>query len=55
MLSYGISPVMVFGHYEFDSAKKQGKTCPNMKIEDIHAWLKGDDTAIEKYVLEVQK
>lgn len=53
MLVYGIGVDDVFGHYNFDTAQKQGKTCPNLKTEDIHAWLDGDDSAIEKYVLEV--
>lgn len=52
MLSYGISLEQIFGHYQFDTAVKQGKTCPNMKAEDLRAWLTGDDSAIEKYVLE---
>lgn len=51
MLSYGITVANIFCHYEFDTAKAQGKTCPNMAIEDIRAWMLGEDSFIEKYLL----
>ncbi len=51
MLAFGIPLEEVHCHYEFDTAKAQGKTCPNMKIEDLRAWLSGDDSAIDKYIM----
>lgn len=30
MSAYGLEPKQVFGHCEFDTAKAQGKTCPNI-------------------------
>lgn len=53
MLVYNIDLDDVYGHRDFDTAKAQGKTCPNMITEDIHAWMDGDDLAIEKYILEI--
>ena len=41
--AYGISTDQVFGHYQFDSAQKQGKTCPNIRIEDLRAWYLESD------------
>lgn len=52
MAAYKISPDQLFGHYQWDTAIKQGKTCPNMRIEDIKLWLKMNDEApISKYYL----
>lgn len=34
-----ISPWEVYGHYEFDSAKVQGKTCPNIKANALRYFL----------------
>lgn len=43
----------VFCHYQFPTAIAQGKTCPNMKIEDIRSWyFDGNESAISKYLLE---
>lgn len=33
---YGLKPENVFGHYEFDTAIAQGKTCPNLDAD----WLR---------------
>lgn len=30
MAKYGLNPDNVYGHYEFDTAIAQGKTCPNL-------------------------
>ena len=32
---YGIKEDSIFCHYQFESAKQQGKTCPNFKLEDF--------------------
>ena len=53
LLNYNIPLDQVFAHYQFDTAVAQGKTCPNMKIEDLREWLLGNDLAIEKYILGV--
>lgn len=43
----------LFGHYQFASAIKQGKTCPNLSIELIRKWYDdGDDALIAEYLLE---
>lgn len=43
----------LFGHYQFQSAIKQGKTCPNLSIELIRKWYDdGGDALIEDYLLE---
>lgn len=33
----------IFGHYEFLSAKEQGKTCPNMRITNVVLWYYFED------------
>lgn len=39
-------------HYEFDTARAQGKTCPNIRASDLMAWyLLVKDSPIEKYLL----
>lgn len=37
-LIYDIEPWEIYGHYEFDTAKDQGKTCPNMRMARIQYW-----------------
>lgn len=50
---YKISIDKIFCHYEFPSAIKQGKTCPNMKKEDIISWYgRTDVTSISKYLVD---
>lgn len=36
MNHHGLTLDAVHCHYEFDTAIKQGKTCPNIKVEDVH-------------------
>lgn len=51
--NWDIFPWVLYGHYEFDSAKAQGKRCPNMDIKRIIYWLASEDwRAIEGYVLK---
>ena len=33
----------IYGHREFDSAQKQGKTCPNMRITNLVLWYYFED------------
>lgn len=40
----------VMGHYQFDTAIKQGKTCPNF---DVKQWLDGGMAAPANHTLEV--
>ncbi len=43
----------IYGHYEWDSAKKQGKTCPNMNAKRLLTWiLVGGRESIEEYLIE---
>ncbi len=52
--SYKIDPSKILGHYQFDTAKRQGKTCPNVPIEAIIYWyLNNNEAAIYKYILGV--
>lgn len=42
----------IFCHYEFFSAKKQGKTCPNIRASDIVCWyIVKTNEPIGKYLL----
>lgn len=38
---YGLNAETVFCHYEFASAKAQGKTCPNLNAGLLRAFIKG--------------
>lgn len=42
MNHYGLSLDQVMCHYEFDTAIKQGKTCPNFKVETLHQLIQGE-------------
>lgn len=49
---YKIKPDQVFAHYQVPSAKKQGKTCPNVDIEDLKDWIfEANPEKIRKYLL----
>jgi hypothetical protein len=51
--AYKITPDKIFGHYQWDTAKAQGKCCPNIKIEDLRRWyMLRDEPAITKYLLD---
>lgn len=50
-MDFGIPVALVFAHYEFASAKAQGKTCPNIKVEHLRDWLfNADPAAIAPYL-----
>jgi len=40
MMLYGIPVERVIGHYETESGKKQGKTCPNIDMEKVRQFIK---------------
>lgn len=40
---YGIPMHQVWGHYQFASAKKSGKTCPNVAIAKLLSWIFQDE------------
>jgi len=41
----------IYCHYEFDSAKKQSKSCPNIRSADLVLWMAlQDDNIIKKYI-----
>jgi hypothetical protein len=45
----------IFGHYEFQSAKDQGKTCPNINMDELRRWFVSHDPEhelVSKYILE---
>lgn len=52
-MNYPIESWELWGHYLFDTAIKQGKTCPNIPIQVIMSWyhLK-EDKAIAPYLLK---
>lgn len=50
---YQIPDWEIYCHYEFNSAKKQGKTCPNIRIANLLSYLKtGKLDAIQDNILE---
>lgn len=50
--SYNIPHWEIYGHYLWPSAIKQGKSCPNMAIQRLIAYIQGEDAAIEPYLLK---
>lgn len=55
-MTYGIRPWRIFCHYQFPSAQKQGKACPNIEINRILAWyLSHHEEAIWDHVLREPK
>lgn len=49
---YYISANEIYGHYELD---KKGKTCPNIRIEDVVRWYVGEeDYFIEQYLFKTR-
>lgn len=49
-ITYGINNWNIFCHYQFPSARKQGKTCPNIPINNLLSWYLGHtEKAIEPY------
>lgn len=52
MAAYNIPLEEIRGHYEFDTAKAQGKTCPNIPTEVLRDWIdKGDAGILGPYLL----
>lgn len=52
-LGFNINAQDIFCHYEWDSAKKQGKTCPNFRLGNFLVWyLTGKKEAIESYIFK---
>jgi len=50
--SYGITADKIFLHSEWDTAKAQGKTCPNLNKLALIGWLKSqDESFITSYLL----
>lgn len=48
-----IVPADLYCHYEFPSAQQQGKSCPNIRIEDLVYWFfDSEHEAIKPYLLE---
>jgi N-acetylmuramoyl-L-alanine amidase len=53
MAAYNIPIDKVFCHYQWDTAKKQGKTCPNIPVEIIRRWYTlENDQVLEPYLLK---
>lgn len=50
---YDIPPWEIYCHYEWDTAQAQKKSCPNIDVKRLHAfvWLERDD-ALKPYFLE---
>ena len=52
MGAYDIPPWHIRTHYSYPSAREQGKTCPNIRIENLIMWIIwGDVRAIEEYAI----
>lgn len=41
--AFGISAERVLGHCETEDGKRQGKTCPNIDMEEFRAWLRAEE------------
>lgn len=55
-ISFNIKPWEIYCHYEWPSAKAQGKTCPNISYRHLLGWYCGhNDDAIKGYLLENDK
>lgn len=51
-LAFGWKPWDLLCHYEFDTARQQGKTCPSIRNGDLMAWFLLDkEEIISKYLL----
>jgi len=49
---YDVHANEIWGHYLFPSAIEQGKSCPNIRIQDLLYWLlTGNYEVMEKYLL----
>ncbi len=44
MLNFKLTPSDIYGHYEFPTAKKQGKTCPGFEISYFRGILSSNQT-----------
>ena len=54
--AYKIPLSEIRGHYEFDTAKAQGKTCPNIPTLVLQDWIvNGDPEILAPYILEIAK
>jgi len=42
MAKYGLNLRQIFGHYEFDTAIVQGKTCPNLNANWMRKFIGSD-------------
>lgn len=52
--AYNIGDDKIFCHYEWSSAKKQGKTCPNIAKSALIGFLRSNDFAfVKEYLLLV--
>lgn len=52
-MNFDIEPWEVACHYEYDSAQKQGKTCPNINIRRLLIWYCLEiDEALKPYLLK---
>ena len=50
---YGIPIWNIRGHYQYKSAQRKGKTCPNLDMNRIIHWFcLGEDEAIEPYLVK---
>ena len=50
---YPIEDYGLFTHAQFDSAIKQGKTCPNIPINNLFAWyFLNDSSAMSDYLIQ---
>jgi N-acetylmuramoyl-L-alanine amidase len=53
VMGFDIEKDKIFSHAQWDTAIKQGKTCPNVPINSILAWyFLGDEKFIRPYTLE---
>lgn len=54
---FNIQTDQIFGHYEFESAKKQGKTCPGIDMVKFRKWFQIEDpthSILSAYLLPIK-
>jgi N-acetylmuramoyl-L-alanine amidase len=51
---FGIPAWEIYCHYEFDTARAQGKTCPNLGIKPLLVWLISGDASAKEALQELK-
>ena len=53
LMVHSIEPWRIYTHAQFPSAIKQGKTCPNMSVNELLGWyILNDESVIKRYIYD---